>query len=684
MVRHAVSIIGVLLTTLGFLAPVRAGDQEQDAVEGQSVARQLVLVKEGVSQAPIVVFKSAPPKTRQAAEELAEYIEKISGARPDLIEGQPDSVPEHSIWVGYQPVLDRLFPGLDFNFQHQEEVLIAANEDHLVIAGRDRWDEDHLVVQGRNSRIEGWQREYGTVNAVYTFLQDYLDVRWIMPGEIGEDIIKKETIALEPFEYRHHPPFVERAEILRFSRAGDSRRHAQDWARLQRIQLDSMSAPGGHSATHWWDKYHEEHPDYFALQPDGTRSGYPSPHYAKRCLSNPAVWQRWIEEVEQTFEEDPTRTIFGGNENDSHSSGLCVCEDCRAWDPSPEDVKERHRYTWDGVTREYVPMSDRYVRFANRLGRKLKERFPDRPDLRVLMSTYGPASPAPVEATPDDNVIVSVVGHFPLTTPDARREQKSHWKQWAAKASRMRYRPNLWYWGGGIWGWPEVAMTRTIEDFRFLAENGGTGMFVDGAWEHWATQGPMYYLMAHLAWNPYQDGQALLDDYYRRGFGEAADEIETYWSMMERANRDFMASPNLRTRSASRFTTIAIAKQVYNPEFLARADRVLQRAAEELADQPEVYRQRVAFVRAGFDFTRLMIECIPLMERVRESEGRDAEAVRQASANWDRIEEIAEETDPYGFWFRVISSRMQDGYMGGVADYLGPPSDTFRESAGLE
>lgn len=634
----------------------------------------LVLVEDGVSLAPIILFEGAPPKTRDAAEELAVYIEKISGARPELIEGEPNAIPEQGIWVGYQPVLDELFPGLNFGFEHREEVLIAANEHHLAITGRDRWDEKHLIVEGRDETIHGWQREYGTANAVYTFLQDYLDVRWIMPGQFGTDIIKTNSIRLEPFQYRHRPAFFERAAILRFSRLGDRRRHSHDWARYQRLQLDSMAAPGGHPAADWWEKYHEEHPDYFALQPDRTRSGYPSPHNAKRCLANPAVWDRWMEEVERTLKQDPNRTVFGANENDSHSSGICICENCRAWDPAPEETRERRRYHWDDATEEYVPMSDRYVRFANRLARKLKERFPERDDLYVQMSTYGPAAPPPVDAEPDENVIVSVVGHFPLTTPQSRQEQREYWRQWAGQASHMRYRPNLWYWGGGLWGWPEVAMTRTIEDFRFLADNGAVGMFVDGAWEHWATQGPMYYLMAQLAWDPYQDGEALMADYYRRGFDGAAEEIKTYWTMMEEGNAALMASPNLRLGSAGRFTVIESAKQVYTPKFMDRADRTLRRAANKIAGEPEKYRERVTFVRAGFDLFRSMIECIPLMERVRESEGRDTEAVRQAVANWKRIEELAEQTSPHGFWFSIITSRMQGGYMGGMADYLGPPA----------
>ncbi len=78
--------------------------------------RKLVLVEDGVSRAPIVLFDGAPPYTRQAADELAVYMEKISGARPKVIEGEPDSVPKHGIWVGFQPKVAKLFPEIDFTF----------------------------------------------------------------------------------------------------------------------------------------------------------------------------------------------------------------------------------------------------------------------------------------------------------------------------------------------------------------------------------------------------------------------------------------------------------------------------------------------------------------------------------------------------------------------------------------
>ena len=60
-----------------------------------------------------------------------------------------------------------------------------------MIAGRDRRHPEHRTIDvrvwgGRPPRTVDLQVEYGTVKAVYTFLQERLGVRWLWPGELGD------------------------------------------------------------------------------------------------------------------------------------------------------------------------------------------------------------------------------------------------------------------------------------------------------------------------------------------------------------------------------------------------------------------------------------------------------------------------------------------------------------------
>src|SRR5690606_5846599 len=163
-------------------------------------AAEFVLVEKGVSRAPIVLGKEAPPRTREAAVTLADTIETMSGARPEILVGAPNPLPPTANWIGHQGALEKLFPKVDFQFRHPEEIVIAANEKHLVIAGRDRWKPQQLTVPGKDGKPVPKQQEAGTANAVYTFLQEQLGVRWLWPGELGIDVVGSDTIKVKPLE----------------------------------------------------------------------------------------------------------------------------------------------------------------------------------------------------------------------------------------------------------------------------------------------------------------------------------------------------------------------------------------------------------------------------------------------------------------------------------------------------
>ncbi len=614
-----------------------------------SAAEQVVLVEDGVAKVPIILFENAPPKTRRAAVELADYIEMMTGARLEVIEGLPDPLPAGAIWVGYQPVLDELFPGTEFDFNHPEEIVIVADDNHLVVAGRDRWNPDHMTITrgGKWPRThDGIQQEYGTANAVYTLLQDFLGVRWLWPGELGTDVIETGTIAFEPFEYRYHPSVRARVGLMYFNEIGDGRGYSRDWFRFQRCKLDSLDTTAvwmriaGHAYGDWWDRFAESNPEYFALQPDGTRGGgvgspYPSSHQVKMCDSNPDFHNQWLADVEAILEESPNRKVFNASPNDGGLQGFCICDGCTAWD-HPDS--ERYRYRWKGVSQEYVAMSDRVVTLANTLGRLLRKRYPDK-DYYVAMASYASSSQPPAAAIPDDNVIIIAAQSFFLSSGREDRHSMNNAKyrdqfaKWAAVSENIFWRPNPAGHNGWYLGLPDVPFNEITDDFKFaFSEHGSIGVFLDGLWEFWATQGPVYYLMAHLIWDPDIDVAALMQDYYQRGFGKAAPQIEAYWNLLESKRNQ---------REASHPQTIPYW-ELYDDAFFAAAEGYLSTAAGILGNEPEKFRLRVDFTRTGLEYTRYAASILKNMDILRKSGGSDATARTNILADWEKINELAQ------------------------------------------
>ena len=587
-----------------------------------------------VEAAPIIVSQDAPPFTREAAAVLADYVEKISGTRPEVIAGAPQDLPDRVVWVGVQPMVRKLFPKTDFDFKHHEEVLVKANPNHLVIAGRDRWNPDHLVVKGKRTTVNGVQREYGTANAVYTFIHDHLDVRWLWPGELGEDFEKRDRIGFEPFEFRYHPPLRARSKVLVFSVLLKYSAYGQSggWARRQRIQLDSLDVHPGHSFKTWWERFHETHPEYFALQPDGTRSGYPSPTLAKLCVSNPDVAKQWLADVEAQIKHNPNLTIFNTAPNDSYGTGHCVCENCKAWDHPDADLRP---FYWAGEFSRGPAMSDRDVRFGNECARLLKKRFPNE-DYYVSMNAYGNARPAPLKTKPDNNVVVmNVTNNFwKVDTPDkdclVGKTYAKHYADWSKLTKQQVWRPNTGTPAGWQSGLPDVPIQRTMESFQFAMNHGCIGVSVDSVLENWATQGPLYYVLARMTWDPSQDWRAVLDDYYTRGFGPAVSDITAYWNLLETSrNRkvdDYPGEPNGYL-------------EVYNDAFFKQAYGLLDQAMKKAAASGQKkYRQRVEFLRVGLDHTKLTTELRELNLKLLRSDGRHPEVADQVRAKWTEIE----------------------------------------------
>ena len=621
---------------------------------------------------PVIIAENAFPNTRIAGKDLLDYLEKISGQHPQLLADRTSESPAAgAIWVGAHPALANVFPGVDLSFQHPEETRIYCDGQNLLIIGK-----DVLCREGKKPV----QRDSGTANAVYTFIQDDLGVRWLWPGELGTDYQQRDRLSISACDKRYHPQMLTRTVYRQL-------KISKDWMRFQRMLFASGGRKGGgHGFNNWWPRFSKTHPEYFALQPDGTRGTYPGPsadnsedrgYWLKKiCKSNPAVWQQWVTDAVQALEKNPCLNSISAGASDGHNSGLCVCPNCKAWDRLDA---QPFSYRWKGIEEEYVQMSDRYVTFWNHLAGLLKEKLPEREDVLVQAMAYGPAKDPPLGEGLADNTVLWFVGNFPFTMPEMREANKARWLGWSKKAPNMFYRPNWWYFGGGVWCLPEVSLTDLAEDFYFLGEHGCVGVSIDAPREAWATAAPMYYLLAQLTWNHNADAKAILKDYFLRGFGPAAGPIEEYWLAWEDARRQVMATPGLEPGSRHRLDFFKSIRNVYTTVALPETDACLKRAEAATADSA-LYSERVAFVRAGWTITDLMFKSADEMDKVRETAGVDKAAVEKSLAYWQQIKDTIE-AHPNSIEIGQLMLAMQGKkYMGNMENYFGPPSLAFQNA----
>lgn len=667
----------------------------------------VTLVADGQAQASIIIPEDALPLTRSAAGELAEVLREMSGASVNVTESPASVQGGNRIWVGVRPEVLALLSPEEQQLKYPEEILIKATENDLILIGSD-------TFRG------GRQVEAGTRIAVTTYLQDHLGVRWLWPGELGTEVPRKKTVRTDPMLYRYHPKLRWRElRGVNHQRALETMKElgpipgVDDLAGLLRQKDDevrewlhhhkadhataggvssplrgSLTFNAGHAYSTWWERFHRKHPEWFALQPDGTRGPFPSPKDVKINPSNPEVAAQWLKDAKTFFTENPDRLFRSAAENDRGWQGYCICETCLSWD-SPDAPWLENTLSWakkKGVRSR--ALTDRYVKYWNILGRGLKEMFPDR-DLYVGVMAYNPMRPAPVREKLEPNIAVAFEGIHVRNPIDNSREKEAigrkMWKDWASMAEMMIWRPNLIHQTAGL---PYVFPRRHSENMKFLADNKMVGISVDSIGNHWATQGPNYYVVAQLAWNPYLDVEVLLKDYYQSAFGPAAPYVARYFDLFEKLyddlaerygeagwhrNRDLPKLYRERLAGERPDKTKRLGEEGVERQFELEeaATQLLEQAKKAVAGAPMRYQQRVAFIAKGLEFTRLQLDGIQAMNDLRDGKGRRPDLLIQAEIAGERRREFLEENihDQAIGYYELLGRQL----LGGASDF-GPPS----------
>ena len=563
----------------------------------------LSLVADGRPQAVVVLADQPSVAARGAAELFLQFIEQISGARlprtaesklgETHVEGRRlvafssgSAQPATFVLLGQSKLAAQL--GATANGLGPGGVLIRTYPNALVILGPD----DQTPTDPDGTRY-----------AATIFLEEALGVRCLWPGDLGTVVPRRATLTIGPLNVRHTPPIGQRK--IRNSHYNDRLQQGLDYLGLSKAEFDrqqatvgtarwfdwqrlggSVGVTAGHAFGYTWEKYHLEHPEWFALQPNGSRDlSKLTPERARLCKSNLAL----IDALARDKIEELRRHGGAGASlcpNDGGRATFCQCPDCRRLDPPAG----RPITLWnaaDADQREFaaVSLTDRMVWFWNHLAERIAQEFPS---ACLGVYAYSAYKAPPIREKLHSNLAVGFVG-VSYASDAARAEGRADWEAWSKMARKIYWRPNLLLFARRE-GTPAVYVHKLAEDLRFFAERSLLGVDFDSCMHNWATEGLNYYVLARLLWNPQADVDAIVDDYCRAGFGAAAADARRYFDRIE----------HITNRIAAEQLPITAP---YTPEIVAELRTILDAATGKAND--ELCARRVAFLRVGLEFTTL-------------------------------------------------------------------------------
>jgi hypothetical protein len=580
-------------------------------------ATAATLVEKGQARAVIIVPEKPSPVVANAARVLRDHIKQMTGAElpirtEDRITGSP-SQDQAWVLVGEGKLAKKL--GLTSKSLGPGGIFQSAKGNVLALFGSD---------------VHTPSDPNGTQYAVTTFLEDKLGVRYLWPGDLGKVVPRRETITVADFQHRYTPKLAQRRIRsmgyhdriqVGLDRLGMTKEEYQRLlADAQRTQIESpdwfgwhrlggtLNLSAGHAFTHLWAKYGKDHPDWFALQSDGSRDQSKNPDRARLCVSNPDLIAAIAKEKIEELNKNPNLLGVSIAPNDGGRPAFCTCPKCKALD----SAKGRKVLLWDfskGNRRdfEHVSLTDRTVYFWNAIAERVVKVHPDR---FLVVDAYSVYAAPPVERKLHPNLVVRFA---PLAyhAEDYRQDSLREWDGWSKAAKRIFFRPNLML-AGRRDGMPLLYVHKFGKDFRYLADHGMMGTDFDACCHHWATQGLNYYVVARLHWNPEQEVSAIVDDYCQAGFGPAAKSVRRYFDGLEA----------LMDEAASKKVT---PTTVFHPKALDRLRKELEQARRDAGSDPAIAK-RIAFLELGLRWTEIEVRAHTFLA---DSGKADKEAVKK-------------------------------------------------------
>ena len=476
-----------------------------------------MLVKDGQPRATIVIGAQPSADAREAAQELQSILLRVSGATLPIVE-QAGSATGTRILVGQSAARDEAarlglsIPSGLTNAFNEEGYVVAVQGDTVVLAGNE---------------TPPYQ---GTAYAVYDLLHQ-LGCRWYMPGAFGEVLPRLSTVEVAPVRRTVRPDF--RIRNIWYSgwltSTGKEGEEYTIWRRRNRmcrsdlVGANYLPIPGDDTAKYLLpkEKYFDDHPEYYALNADGTRN----PDFL--CMSNPGAFDAATQTIVEQFAARPQLHCFSFSPPDAPT--LCHCKDCTA--------AMHGGFKGEG----WGEVSDTYFDFVLRLSKRIAERCPGK--LVTSMAYFNRCRP-PVDATGrQDNLLMYLasiqqcpVHSYADDTCWSRRSFKHMLRRWSELSAGLvyyEYDPHDW----SMFQRPTWRSDAIADDFRLLKDAGGWG-FNDEGQIAWLSTGLNYYIRGRLGWNVKEDPQALVRDFCDRFFGPASAPMHRCYTAIERAMRD--------------------------------------------------------------------------------------------------------------------------------------------------
>ncbi len=512
-------------------------------------AGEFVLAENGKSS--VAVEYGSDKRCRQYAQVFADYVKKSSGAELQV-------VPQTA---------------------GKKVKLVIAPEQHSDI------EEFSFTFPDKNIVIISGGSENGLKFGVYRFMEKYMGLRRLFPGELGDHLPKNATIKLDGKDFKDKPAY-----LSRYLGSGAYKRNPvfYDWSRTLGANNPRIWISHNLYKLLPVEIYGKDHPEYFPefhgkrVLPEPGQFAYWQPCFTADGVAE-VIAKHAIEELENNRKRlpagmevsavDPRRMTVSLGINDA--SGFCECAKCMSINGKRMNFVGRPDYS-----PSYLPM-------ANKIANIVTAKYPDSKvpflaynNVTDLPENFGKLNPALIPIVAFDSIY--------LSDPVRLEKYRKVLQNWNASLPEI----GTWdYLCTGEYLLPRVYINMATD---YLIWGYKTGLrhyycqyYPGNDW----TSGPKAYLMLKVLWNPAVDREAVLRDWYNCCVGEKAapylrkyfDNLEKFWTKGVHSTEWFKTFRVYASYGSSTYLQAYSLKELEANEALLRKTVELAGTAEQKA-----------------------------------------------------------------------------------------------------
>ena len=550
-----------MITTRSFLITLIAilcGNICFAATAGKPSRNELPIATGERTSAIIISSPTAGVHEKQAAEDLAKYVEIMTGAKLDIANTPP------AIKAALQTKTPKLILGQEA-MSAQPKLRTTLNS---VLKKNPYLRTDSIVLQRDGNRVYvAGNNDLSHYFAVAELLRLW-GCRWYMPTEFGECIPNEKELKIGDLNYAYSSPFEIRSYWI--SWLGDN-------SGAKEFQMRNMMSGRGD------------------MPQTGHALGKFTKGLGKGTFNFPITASSTAEhvagQVEKMYAEGKNFSL--GMEDGSYDS------------ENPKD-QELMKLQWDKYFLRWS-VTDPMLELYNNVSAILQKKYP-KSNAKIGFLAYANMTIPPVrEMTAERSLFcelapIDIDPIHGMDNPQSppRHEYRDMLHKWAKV---MQGRLCIYDYDQGMLVWRDIPNPSHMafrQDVQHYRKAGVLGVNTESR-NAIATTFLNLHLRARLLWNPDADVDSLLDEFYPKFYGPAAEPMRKYWTAIYDAWKNTIVTEH----------ECFVAPAVYTPEVmsvlkkeLAAAEKIINGVkvkGAKLFRNERLYIERMKFTRHSYD-----------------------------------------------------------------------------------